>query len=244
MSFSYTSQTIQTRERSAMVNRFGELSRVLTPENVDGRGGMIDVHSQHLEMLQGRLDIHFCLVVGVLRDLQVFGGDGSLVVQEFGAIELRARQSFVGLRLAVLGKGARNVRAVHPQQKLPLRDRVAQPRANVHHAPGGQRNHGHIPGYVGADNPGHVQFGRGHMRARRGQRKLLRMVHLDHVGILFPLDFGRGRRLGRRVRLPLRSTAAQEKTQRQREAGFHKNGVFHWIASRPTARFNWPAAVM
>ena len=205
---------------------------------------MIDVHSQHLEMLQGRLDIHFCLVVGVLGDFQVFGGDGSLVVQELGAIELRARQSFVGLRFAVVGKRAGNVRAVHPQQKLPLGDRVAQPRANVHHAPGSQRNHGHISGYVGAHNPGHVQLGRGHMRAGRGQRKLLRMVHLDHIGILFPLDFGCRRRLGRRVRLPLRSTAGQKKTERQREAGLHENAVFHWIASRPTARFNWLAAVM
>ena len=70
------------------------------------------------------------------------------------------------------------------------------------------------------------------------------MIHLDHAGILFMLDFGRGRRPGRRVRLPLCSTARHKQTQRQREAGFHENGVFHWIASRPTARFNWLAAVM
>jgi hypothetical protein len=75
------------------------------------------------------------------------------------------------------------------------------------------------------------------------------MVHLDHVGILFPLDFGCRRRLGRRIRLPFRSTAGQKKRQREgqacpAQAGFHQNGVFHWIASRPTARFNWPAAVM
>ena len=141
---------------------------------------------------------------------------------------------------------------MHPQKKLPLRDRVAQPRANVHHAPRGQRNHGHIPGYVGAHDPGRVQLGRGHMCACRGQRKLLRMVHLDHVGILFALDFGRGRRLGRRIRLPLGPAAGEQETQHEGEGEGPRgyplaptvNGVFHWIASRPTARFNWPAAVM
>jgi len=58
-------------------------------------------------MFHGRLDIHFCLVVGVLRHFQVFGRDGSLVVQQLGAVELRARQSFRRPALCGSRKGRR-----------------------------------------------------------------------------------------------------------------------------------------
>ena len=104
--FSYTSHTIQTWERSEMVNGLGEASpcvpeaavtcwSVITPEtgakiSTIGRG-VVGVGAQHLEMLERGLDRHFGLGLGILRHFQILLRNGALVEQQLGAVQLGAR---------------------------------------------------------------------------------------------------------------------------------------------------------
>ena len=81
-----------------------------------------------------------------------------LVVQQLGAVQLRARQHFVGHGLPVIGERRRDIGALHAHQQLALGHRVAQPGVDFHHAAGGQRNHRHVARDIGADDAGYVQL--------------------------------------------------------------------------------------
>ena len=100
-----------------------------------------------------------------------------------GAVELDLRQFLVLDGLAVIGKRARDVGAAHFEQKLALLHFIAQPRVDFHDSPGGERRHRHLPRHIRIDHAGHIQLRRGNVLARRRQRKLLRMVHLEIVGV-------------------------------------------------------------
>ena len=78
------------------------------------------------------------LIFGILGDLKVVHRDRAVGEQILRAIELRARQRFVGHRLAVVGIAGGNVIAANGQQHLAFSHRVPQARMNVHHASGGQ----------------------------------------------------------------------------------------------------------
>ena len=136
-SFSYTSQTIQTWDRSAMVNRFGELSSVLTPAaavtfcsvmtpetgatmSMTGEGWSTSAPSTRSRSQRG-FHIDLGLLRGVLRDFQVLLRDRALVVQELGAVRVaRCASVCVGLALPVIGERRGDVGALDAHQQLTL----------------------------------------------------------------------------------------------------------------------------
>jgi hypothetical protein len=119
--------------------------------------------------------------------------------------------------LAIVGERARNIGALHAHQKLALGDFIAQAGADIHHPPGGQRNHWHIPGDVGLHHAGDVQLRRRVAPRRRSQRKLLRMIDLDQTRVGLLLHLRRRWRFRLRIRLAAPCVAArQEKTEQSR----------------------------
>ena len=144
--------------------------------------------AQQLEMLVRGFEIDLGVVLGVLRDFQSALGDRSVLEQQLGAIQLDLRQLLVLDGLAIVGKRAGDVGASHLEQELALLHFVAQPRVDFDHPPGGQRRHRHLPRNVGTHHAGDVQLRRGDVLAGRRQRKLLRMVHLEVVGVHVGLD--------------------------------------------------------
>ena len=140
-------------------------------------------------MLLSGFDVHLRFGLRILGNLKIVEGNGTFVVQNFRAIELLADQDFVGAGLAILRKRCGDVGALHAKQHLSFFHGVAEARANFHHAPAGERDHGNGAADVRADNAGNGE--------RRGlqrlgslyQRKLFRMLHLKDadVGFLFHL---------------------------------------------------------
>ncbi len=105
-------------------------------------------------MFRGGLDVNFGFVLGVFGDLQIIQGNGSVVVEAFGAIELLVGQYFVGEGFAIVRVGAGDVGALHAQQDLAFLHRIAQPRANFNDTPSGNGNHRHGAGNIRAHNSG------------------------------------------------------------------------------------------
>ena len=129
------------------------------------------------------LEIDQSVVFGILRNFEGALGNGSVFEQKLGAVELDLRQLFVLDGLAVVGISAGDVRAPHFEQKLALLHFVAQPRVDFHDPARGERRHRHLPRDIRTDDAGYVQFRRGNVLARGGQRKLLRVIHLEIVGV-------------------------------------------------------------
>ena len=133
------------------------------------------------------------VVLGVLRNLQRALRNRAVVEQEVGAVELDLRQFFVLHGLAVVGKCARDVRASHFEQKLALFHFIAQPCIDFDDSPGGERRHRHLARNIRIDHAGDIQLRRGDVLTGRGQRKPLRMVHFEVVGVQVGLHGDRRR---------------------------------------------------
>ena len=69
-------------------------------------------------MLGRGFQVNFGFVFRVLRDLQIVQGDGAMVVQILGTLELSARQNLIGDGLAIVGKTAGHIVAANGQQQL------------------------------------------------------------------------------------------------------------------------------
>jgi hypothetical protein len=79
--------------------------------------------------------------------------------------------------------GARDVAALHLEQKLTLLNRITEPGINFHDSTRSERRDWHLPRHVGANHAGYIQLRRGNVLTRRDYRKLLGVLHLEIVGI-------------------------------------------------------------
>ena len=126
----------------------------MTPEtgaiDVHDRVGLVRIVAEQPEMFLRGFDIHLGLVFGVLRDLKIVQGDGAVLVQILGALQLGARQNFVRHRLAVIGEAAGDIVAANAQQQLTLLHGVAEARVNRHDAAGDQRDDRDAAGDIGS----------------------------------------------------------------------------------------------
>jgi hypothetical protein len=74
----------------------------------------------------GRLEVGRGISLAGLSLFESAFRDGSLVIEELGAIKLHVGQTFVVLGLDVNLVGARNIGALHAEQNLPLFDGIAE----------------------------------------------------------------------------------------------------------------------
>src|SRR5471032_1349951 len=153
---------------------------------------MEGIGAQHLQPLHGVLHVYLGLVRGVLRDLQILGRGSAFFVQQFGAVQLRARQRFVGGGFAIVRKRAGDFRTLHAHQELSLSNFVSEACPDFHHAARRQRNHRHGARHIRAHHARHVQLSGGSARRCRRHRKQIRMVHLHQVGVGFMLHLAAG----------------------------------------------------
>ena len=79
--------------------------------DLDDARGMVGIGPQQTELLGGGFQIDLGVVFGVLRDFLSALGNGPVVEQELGAVELDLRQLLVLDGLAIIGERARDVRA-------------------------------------------------------------------------------------------------------------------------------------
>src|ERR1022692_2443298 len=115
---------------------------------------MVDIAAQHVDVIGGGFDIHASLIGGVLGDFEVLLGNGAMVEQELGAVQLGASQFFAGDGLAVIGEGSGNIGALHAHEELALGDLIAEPRVNFEDPAGSQRNDGDVAGDIGGHQAG------------------------------------------------------------------------------------------
>ena len=89
--------------------------------------GMVDVGAEHAQVLLRGFHVHLGFLFGVLRHFQIFLRDARPCrSSNLGAVELRARQRFIGDGVAIVGEGAGEIGALHAHQKLAFGDGVAQ----------------------------------------------------------------------------------------------------------------------
>jgi hypothetical protein len=105
-------------------------------------------------MLGSGFDVYFGFVCGVFGYLKIVKGDGAVVVEAFGAIELSVGKSFVGDGFAIVRVGSGDVRALHAEEELAFLYCVAEAGANFDYAAGGDGDYGNSAGYIGADCAG------------------------------------------------------------------------------------------
>ena len=139
------------------------------------------------------LDINECVVFGVLGHFERALRDGAVFEQKLGAVELYLSQLFIFDGLAVIRISARYIGAPDFEEELALFHFVAQPRVDFDNPAGGERRHGHLPRYIRTYDACHVQFRRGGVLARGGERKLLRVFDLEVVRVHVRHHGGRNR---------------------------------------------------
>src|ERR1700686_2582166 len=191
-------------------------------------------------MLLSGFDVHFSFGLRILGDLKIVQGNGALVVENLRAIELLANQDFAGRGLAIICERRGDVRTLHAQEYFPFLHGVAEARANFHHTAAGERDHGDGAADVRAHD-----YRDGERRGLHGlgclyDWKLFRMLNLQetYIGLLFHFCRRRGA-TGRSL-----SAATRKKQSANKKNGEQvRRLAAHWRTSRPTARFNWAAAV-
>ena len=165
----------------------------------DGFGGVILVDSEDAELLLGRGDRGLGVVLRILRNFKLAGGNGSLVQQELGAVELRLGEVLVVDRLQVGLEGRGHVVALDLHQELALLDGVAHARVDRDNATGRDGDDGDGARDVGVDGAGHVELRGRVVAGDGGERELLRILDMHQAGVGIRLDRGRGRSLAVRV---------------------------------------------
>src|SRR6266481_8032096 len=239
-SFSYTSQRIQTVERSEIVNGLGELSActadalvtcwsVITPDTGATTStipmGLCGSLPSRREMLFCGFEINLGLVLRILGYLQIVHRDGAMLEQVGSTFQLGARQDFIRHGLAVVGKAAGHIVASYRQQQLALLHDVTQSGVNGHDAPGSERDHRNVARDIGSNCPRDDQLGGRGMRARRHQRELLRVVDLEEVEVDVGHDVGRRRSFRRGI-----STSITAENRQRQEHGNEKKTDFQTSA--------------
>src|ERR1017187_10497853 len=176
-------------------------------------------------MLGHGLHVHFGLVLRVLRNLQIVQGNSAVCIQILGALQLSPDKSLIREGLSVVGIAARDVVASNGQQQLAFLHRVAESRVNGHDAPGGQRNNGDVARHVGSEYPRDDQLGSRRMLGRRGQRKLLRVIHREEADVQSLRDLSRRWILRNLVRA--HPTTAAKRRERSGKQNQRKTVDFH-----------------
>src|SRR5260370_1305581 len=141
----------------------------------------MDLAPPEVNPFGGVLHVLLGFVLDVFRRLEIIQRNGSLVVEEFGALELYSREFCVSDGLAVIRKCGGHVRALQAEEELTFLHRVAEARVNLYHAASGNRDDRNASRDVRTDCSRYRQLSRRIMRHRRGQRELLRMSHLYEV---------------------------------------------------------------
>ncbi len=113
-----------------------------------GGGGVRGVDAEDAELLLGGGEGSLGIVFGVLGDLELAGGDGALVVEELGPVELNLGEAFVVDGLEVVAEGAGDVGALDLHQELALVDEVTDARVDVEYAAGRDGDYGDGAGHV------------------------------------------------------------------------------------------------
>jgi hypothetical protein len=119
--------------------------------------------------------------------------------QELARFSCHFGQLLVLDGLAVIGKRARDVRASHFEQELAFFTSSPSRASISDDSSRGERGHRHLARHIRADHAGYVELGRGDVLSRRGQWKLIRVVHLEIVGVQVGFNDGGSRT---RVRPP------------------------------------------
>ena len=93
---------------------------------------LVGIVTQKPKMLRRGRQCRLGVILGILRDLEILLRDGAVLKQVHGAIQLLAREEFVGNGLAVSVEASGYVVAANGQQQLALFHRVAQASMNRH----------------------------------------------------------------------------------------------------------------
>ena len=166
---------------------------------------MSGIAAEYADPFPGGLQIDVGLVRGVLRHLQILLSDRAFVEQQAGTVELRSGQDCSAQALRKSEKCRRDVGALHPHQKLPLGDLVAQPGMHFDDPPRSHDTTGTLRETSAVTPRRRGQFRSNGPGNRRCQRKLLRVIDLEFADIRFGFHLHLGRSLRPGVRLaPLR----------------------------------------
>ena len=144
-------------------------------------------------------------------------------------------------RLEIHIEGIGNIRALYFQDKLALLHVVVEPGLDVDDAATGKRNDGHFAGDIRIDRAGDIQLSVSFGLLGRDQFELLRPIDGDEAHVAGLDDLSARRRAIRRIELFFASNKG--KACGQTCGGLQCVFAYHWITSRPTARFSWAAAV-
>jgi len=159
-----------------------------------------------------------------------------------GSGKLRPQQLLIGQRMAIIGKAEDMSELCTRISKLPFGDGVAELGVNFDHAAEASEITGTLRETSTLTTPVTCSSGVVFAQFRGGQRELLGMVHLDQVHVGFIFDLRRRRRFGLGSGWPWpgsQPSPAPTPQERNRSCPCE----LHGITSRPTARFNCPAAV-
>ena len=198
---------------------------------------MIRIRAQHAQVIEGGLDRNLRFSLGVLGDFQIFLRDGAFIEKNLGAIELRVRQRFVGEGLLVIGVRPGDIGALHFHQELALGHGISQAGEDLDDAAGRQRNHRNVSRHIGADHAGHFQFGRRVDLARDASGNLPGSSTLKKPAPCTCSTWAGGGASALGSPLPCALQPASN-SQAQPPGRVSQFEPFHWITSRPTARFN------
>jgi hypothetical protein len=99
-------------------------------DDIDDTGGVIERGAENAEVFGGGFDVYLGFVRGVFGDLKIIQGNGAVVIETFGALELGVGEKFVGDRFAIVGVRAGDVGALDAQEELAFFYSVAEAGAN------------------------------------------------------------------------------------------------------------------
>src|ERR1700747_2261330 len=122
---------------------------------------MFFVDAEKVQLFGGSFEVSGGVSLGGLSLLEGALGDGSLVIEKLGAIELNVSQALIVLGLDINLVGAGNVGALDAQQNLPFFNRVAQLGLDLDNAAGGKRNDRNRPNDVRLNDSSGVKSGNG-----------------------------------------------------------------------------------
>ncbi len=127
-------------------------------------------------MLLRRRYIYLCLVLQILRRLQVLRRNCTLVVEQLRAVQRLARKHFIGHSLLIVRHCSRQIGARNHQQRLPLRHGIAQLHLQIDDSPPAQRGNVDRPRHVWSHGPIRRKFGRQRSRFRLRRLKQFRIA--------------------------------------------------------------------
>ncbi len=164
-----------------------------------------------------------------------------MLIKILGTNVCLIRKSLVVDRLQVGIKSIRTVGALHLQEQLAFSDGVAEASLDINYAAAGKRDDGDLASDIRIHRAGDLQLRSSFDPLCGNQRKLIRLINGNQTHIAGSRILGWRRSPVSRVEFFF--TCGQREAYGEATDTFQKGLVHHWITSRPTARFNWLAAV-